>query len=158
MGLGLGAVDQVEIAEVESALDINIQRHWIAAYDAFQRNQLWPGQEVVIGVGAGAYLARHGRVACARLVANAGDQAACRFLAQALYQFLAQGAQRADVHQHHALVVEPDAPFLRGKTQTLGQVMDGGYPDHRLFLQLVGWRWAAVNRGATRVKGHGEER
>ena len=158
MGLGLGAVDQVEIAKVESAFDINIQRHRIAANDAFQRNQLRPGQKVVIGVRAGAYLARHRRVARAGLVANAGDQSACRLLAQALYQFLAQCAQRADVHQHHALVIQPDAPLLRGKAQALGQIVDGRNPDHRCFLQLVGWRWAAVNRGATRVKGHGEER
>ena len=127
--LGFGAIGEQEIAEIMAALDINIEGIRLAMNESFQRNQLRSREEIIVSIQSRPDLARHSRVIIAGLIADAGDQAARRFLAQALDQFLPQGPQRADMHQHHALVIEPDAAMLRRKSQALGEVLHVGNLD-----------------------------
>ena len=126
MGLGLGAVDQGEIAEIAAAADVDVERDRLAMHDPLKRDQLRPGEEMLVGGGGGAQLLGHFRVARAGLVADAGDHAARGLLAQAADQLFAKGAQRAHVHQHHPLVVQPDAALFRREAEAIGEVVNFG--------------------------------
>lgn len=126
MGLGLGAVDQGEIAEITAAADIDVERDRLAMHNSLERDQLRPREEMLVGGGGGAQFLGHFRIARAGLVANAGDHAARGLLAQAADQLFAKGAQRAHVHQHHPLVVEPDAALFRCEAEAIGEVVNFG--------------------------------
>ena len=124
MRLGLGAVDESEIAEIAAAADVDSSAMRLAMDDALERHELRPGEEMIEAPARRAQPFRHFRVARAGLVADAGDEAARGLLAEALDQFLPKRAQRGHMHQHHALVVEPDAALVGSEAQAVGEVVD----------------------------------
>ena len=129
MRLRLGAVDQGEIAEIAAAADVDLEGERLAMDDPLERDELRPGEKVVHDARGGAQALRHFGVAGAGLIADAGDEAARGLLAEALDQLLPQGAERGHVHQHHALVVEPDAAMAGSETKAVGEIVDLGNAD-----------------------------
>ncbi len=129
MRLRLGAVDQGEVAEIAAAADVDVEGERLAMDDALEGDELRPGEEMIHGARRRAQSLGHFGVARAGLIADAGDQAARGLLAEALDQLLPQGAERGDVHQHHALVVEPDAALARGEAEAVGEVVNFGNGD-----------------------------
>jgi len=101
--------------------------------------QLGPDAEHGEGVGAGAQLARQRRVALARGIAHAQQQAARGRRPQGVHQLAAQYAQRGGVHQHHALARQPDAAVGRGELDLAPQVGirgQGGECGHEVELSI----------------------
>ena len=140
MRLRLGAVDQGEIAEIAAAADVDLEGERLAMDNPLERDELWSGQKVVHDARGGAQPLRHFGVTGAGLIADAGDEAARGLLAETFNQLLPQGAERGHVHEHHALVVEPDAAMAGGETKAVGEIVNLGNADRAGLLPALGSR------------------
>ncbi len=89
---------------------------------AFQHVQLGADREHLEQRCLGAHLACKLRVALARGIARAHQQAAGLRRSQGVHQLPAQGAQCGRMHQQHALPRKPDAAVARRKVHQAAQI------------------------------------
>jgi hypothetical protein len=130
----LAAVLPHEFALVGAAVDVEVEGHRRHLDDPFERMQLGAGHEDGCRVTLGPALAHQLRVARARHIAGAREQAAGAVDAQRVDQLAAQVAHGRAVPQQHALVVQPDAAVAGREEQRLGEVGQRG----RLAVVEVG--------------------
>ena len=95
-------------------------------HGAFQHVQLRADGEQGKHVGVGAQLARQRRVALARGVTDAQQQAPRGGRADRLNQLAPQGPQRGRMHQQHALAGQPDPAIGRRELHLAAQIGGGG--------------------------------
>ena len=114
-----------ELALVGAAVDVEVECQRLDHDHAFERVQPRAGHEHRRRITLRPALAHQLRVARARHVARAREQAARAVDAQRVDQLAPQVAHRRRVPQQHALVVEPDAAVAGREEQRLGQVGQG---------------------------------
>ena len=140
MGLDLPGMVPAERPVETAGRDIDLARLGRDLYRALQRVQLGPDREHVEHRRVPTHLPRQRRVALARRVARAHEQAAGVFAAQRAHELAPQGAERGGVHEHHALARQPDATVA-------GREMN--HPP-----QVGVWR--QLGSGGARRVGHGQ--
>jgi hypothetical protein len=122
----------VEAALVE--IDLHLDRG--DADDAFQHVQLRAGEEGVLQRLVAADALGQLGIADAGGVTHAGQQTAGVLLANRTDQLAAQGAEGRGVHQHHAVLGQPDGAVLLAELDQVAQVVRLGVTNGS---HLVSW-------------------
>lgn len=123
---GLGRIVPQELAEIRALVAVELEMLGGDLDEAFQRMNARPGGEGVGQVFLRPTLLDQLGVAHALHVADAHEHGSGRIGTKCVNDLLADAAEHGRLHQHHALVVEPDAPVAQREVQDFSQVLECG--------------------------------